>query len=76
MESIPIDIREKIINELSPRNFIITCSSSKSYCNNDIWGRRFEREFGFLIRYYPDLQTNAKYRYLDVVKTISIYTEK
>ena len=58
MESLPKDIQEKILNELSVTDFIKMCGQndviSQKVCNDEqVWRRRFERDCGPLI---PDIQ--------------------
>jgi hypothetical protein len=79
MEVLPKDVKEKIINELSPSEFVKFCSSEadKSFCDkNEVWLRRFRKDFTFLASYFSDLSVDAKNRYLEVFRRVSENAEK
>ena len=65
IETIPKDVVEKITNELSPTDFVNFCSNNYSICNfNEVYFRRMQKDFPFVIEYYPDINKNAKYIYI------------
>lgn len=79
METLPKDVVEKVVNELSPSELINFCisSASKNICkDNAFWSRRFKKDYSFLVPYFSDLSTNAKKRYLETFLSISQEAEK
>ena len=69
MNSVPKDVRELISKELSIRDFLSYCSTSKKMCPDDgIWRRRGEKDYGNIIKYSPF--NTYKERYLFITKTI------
>ena len=77
IETIPKDVVEKITNELSPGDFVNFCSNNYSMCNsNEVYFRRMQKDFPFLIQYYPDINKRAKNIYLEIFSGISRVAEE
>jgi hypothetical protein len=82
METLPKDLVNKLTEELSPQDLISFCKSQlhpnvKRVCNsNDFWKQRFFKDFSFLIRYFPNLEINAKQIYIQLFSKISKKAEE
>ena len=53
MDTLPKDVVELITNKLTPREFFNYCKSEigQQFCSRkEIWARRIEKDFGFLLR--------------------------
>ena len=53
MDTLPKDVTELITNKLTPREFLNYCKSEtgKEFCSRkEIWARRIEKDFGFLLQ--------------------------
>ena len=82
MEAFPKDVQEKILNELSPEDFVRLCGKkgdilSEKICNdNEVWFRRLHKDFGFLsdldyLSKRMNQSTNYKNLYLQVFSEFS-----
>jgi hypothetical protein len=85
MEKLPKDMVEKLMNDLMPRELINFCTANissnnlnvKRVCNsNDLWIKRFNKDFAIMVPLINDLSTNAKRRYLEVFSKISKKAEQ
>ena len=71
IETLPKDVVEKITKELSPQDFVKFCSNNYTVCNsNDIFYRRFMKDFPFLVEHSDNLKTNAKEVYLKLFSSV------
>ena len=75
MDKLPKDVVELITNELSPREFFNYCKSEtgQKFCaRKDIWLRRIQKDFGFLLegrnkdRILVNYATDPKESYLEL----------
>ncbi len=69
MERLPKDVRELISKELSIRDFLNYCTSTSDMCSDDIWRRRAEKDYQYLIR-YVNINNTYKQKYLYITKVI------
>lgn len=75
MENLPKDVRELISKELSIRDFLNYCGSSKKMCSDDgIWRRRARNDYGDMIDYAEG--NTYKEKYLFITKTIFNFIDK
>lgn len=73
ISEVPKDIFEKILSYNSPKDFLNACIALPKFCENpDIWGRRFQKDFGEFLPYMRKFR-NIKNVYLDFVKTFDEY---
>lgn len=72
IEKIPKDVVEKITNELTSQDFVKFCQNDYAVCkSNDVFYRRIQKDFPFLLNYFDDLSTNSKQIYLKTFSTFS-----
>ena len=82
MNTLPKDMVEKLIDELSPQDFISFCSSNVDpnvtrICNmEEIWERRMRRDFQEVLIVYPDVINTPKRVYLSLFTEISKAAEQ
>ena len=76
IETLPKDVIEKITKELSPQDFVKFCSNNYTVCNsNDVFYRRFMKDFPFIKNLFDDWNTNSKQRYLEIFQKFSKVAE-
>ena len=85
MDKLPKDMVIKLTEELSPQDFINFCASNTSsnvvrICDMpELWIKRFNRDFSYIIKEFPKIFDAAKQGYLELFTRISkmaeIFTE-
>ena len=81
MNKLPKDMVGKLIDELSPQDFISFCSSNVDpnvtrICHMDeIWARRLRRDFEELVNKFPNIITNPRKVYLKIFTDLSKLAE-
>ena len=85
MDKLPKDVVELITNKLTPREFFNYCKSEtgQEFCSRkEIWLRRIEKDFGFLIQginkdiILSDYKIDPKKTYLELFVKTSTAAEK
>lgn len=82
ISNLPKDMINKLTEELSPNELINFCASKSSknlveICNSrEFWLRRFQKDFGFLLPFYPEIALDPKKDYLLLFSKISQVVEK
>ena len=81
MNTLPKDMVGKLIDELSPQDFISFCSSNVDanvtrICNMDeIWERRLKRDFSKVVERFPNSLKSSKKTYLYLFRRLSEMAE-
>ena len=82
MEKLPKDMINKLIDELSPQDFINFCASNTSnniirICNmNEIWLKRMQRDYPFIVaKLEKNRLDNSKEIYLQIFSRIAKFAE-
>ena len=81
MNTLPKDMIGKLIDELSPQEFISFCSSNVDsnvtrICNMDeIWERRLKRDFSKVVERFPNSSKSSKKTYLYLFRSLSEIAE-
>ena len=75
---LPKDVTEKIVNELTPQEFINFCKNKVQICqSNEVFIRRMNKDFKFVIPYLGNnWKANVKQYYLKIFTTISKSSEE
>jgi hypothetical protein len=82
MDKLPKDMINKLVDNLSARDFISFCSSNMSsnlnrICHiNELWNKRFKKDFPYIIEKYPGLEDKvSKEDYLEIFRRFSKMAE-
>ena len=78
MDKLPKDMIGKLVDELSPQDFINFCASNTSenvtrICNmNELWDRRLRKDFPYIMNKFPEFgKEDAKTSYLSLFQRFS-----
>ena len=82
MNKLPKDMINKLIDELSPQDFINFCASETSpnvvrICNiEELWEKRLKKDFSYVLEKFPNFgKANPKPAYIELFSKISKMAE-